>query len=265
MAYRVSDCSVDVLLGRQMSRGKGPSRRGTWSWIGGKREPHEKCSMATAAREAHEESLGYVTANWVETQCRAQPRVLWNPVGNYAIHLAEVAPDDGCAVADALSSLPAGDVLPLRRPQPPPTGCDATVTLGVARTILDEHDGGPMLLSRLIALMYDREPRSRAEVRQAGGAAAWCEQAGILTARGPQGTVGMETAWLARADTLEVDYLLWLPWILLATRADYNQPISLGPGFDVRVHPYLANLLESSAGGLLKEHFRAVQDGRQRR
>ena len=49
---------------------------------------------------------------------------------------------------------------------------------------------------------------SRAEVRAAGGAAAWCASAGILTARGAQGSVGKETAWLGRADTLEVDNLV---------------------------------------------------------
>ena len=50
---------IDVLLGRQNARGKGPSRRGTWSFIGGKREEVESCSMATAAREAHEESQNH--------------------------------------------------------------------------------------------------------------------------------------------------------------------------------------------------------------
>jgi hypothetical protein len=250
---------VDVLLGRQMSRGKGSSRRGTWSWIGGKREPGEQCSIATAAREAHEESLGHVTANWVEGTLRSEPKVLWQPIGGYAIHLAEVVPEQGCAVADSLAGLPAGNMLPLRRPPPPTTGCDATVTLAAARAILDDHGGGPMLLSRLTSRMYKNEPRSRAEVKNAGGAQAWCADAGILTARGPQGTVGMETAWLGRADTLEVDHLLWLPWILLATRADYNEPISIGPRVDVRVHPYLARLLESKdAGGLLRQHFQEV-------
>ena len=100
-----------------------------------------------------------MTANWVDAALRTEPKVLWQPVGGYAIHLAEMNPDDGCAVADALSLLPAGEVLPLRRPSPPPTGSDATVTLAVAMAVLDEHDGGPMLLSRLISLMYQREPR----------------------------------------------------------------------------------------------------------
>lgn len=261
LAYRTTESSVDVLLGRQMSRGQGPSRRGTWSWIGGKREPGEGCSIATAAREAHEESLGHVTANWVEATLRSEPKVLWQPIGGYAIHLAEVVPEKGCAVADTLASLPAGEVLPLRRPPPPTEGGmdEATLTLAAARAVLDEHEGGPMLLSRLVSLMYQREPRARAHVKQAGGAQAWCNGVGILTARGPKGTVGMETAWLGRADTLEVDHLMWLPWILLATRADYNQPISLAHRFDVRVHPYLARLLESrEAGGLLREHFRDV-------
>ena len=50
LAYRVSDSgSIDVLLGRQNARGKGPSRRGTWSFIGGKREECESCSMASFA------------------------------------------------------------------------------------------------------------------------------------------------------------------------------------------------------------------------
>ena len=58
LAYRVADCGrIDVLLGRQMARGKGPSRRGTWSFIGGKREPIETCSISTASREASEESM----------------------------------------------------------------------------------------------------------------------------------------------------------------------------------------------------------------
>jgi hypothetical protein len=58
LAYRVSESgTIDVLLGRQMARGKGHSRRGTWSFIGGKREEDESCSIATAARETHEESM----------------------------------------------------------------------------------------------------------------------------------------------------------------------------------------------------------------
>ena len=86
LAYRATSSSIDVLLGRQMSRGKGPSRRGTWSWIGGKREPDESDSIVTAAREAHEESLGYITSSWVETQLRAEPTVLWQPVATVDAH-----------------------------------------------------------------------------------------------------------------------------------------------------------------------------------
>jgi hypothetical protein len=259
LAYRVTSSSVDVLLGRHVGRGKGPSRRGTWQWIGGKREPDDSSSVATAAREVQEESLGYITASWVETQLRQDPNVLWMPRGSYAIHLAEVEPGEGCAVADGLTALPAGVVLPLRRPPPPPSTGAATATLAAARAVLDEHDGGPMLLSYLMQLVYEREPRSRPEIKAAGGASAWCHREGILTARGPKGSVGKDTAWLGRADTLEVDHLIWLPWLLLATRANYDVPINLGPGFDVRLHPYMGFLLDSPGGKLLEKHFAGVQ------
>jgi len=333
LAYRVSACSLDVLLGRH------PSRQGTWSWIGGKREPGEVCSVATAAREVHEESLGHLTANWVEAQLRSQPQVLWHPNGRYAVHLAEVENHDaGGDVAAALTQLPSGRMLQLRLPSSVSPTNNSTIlpalaTVGTARTILtergggpmllsqlmalmykrkpcsrwevraaggavswcasagimtagglkrtaraetawlsqalttarailNEHDGGPILLSRLMALMYEREPSSKLEVRTAGGAANWCACGGIMTEAGPKGPVGMETAWLGQPNTLEVDHLVWFPWILLATRADYSQPISLSPHLTLRMHPYLQSLLRSPAHGLLQDHFDRVVAGR---
>lgn len=264
LTYRVSDSgSIDVLLGRQMARGKGHSRRGTWSFIGGKREPTETCSMATAAREAHEESMGTLTANWVEGALRTEPAVLWQPIGGMALHLAEVKLEEGCAVADALATLPPGTPLPLRR-QPPPSTADGAASLSAVQAILDNVGGGPMLLSRLTALLYEQLPASREEVKAAGGAAAWCARQGIHTAAGRKGTVGQETAWLGRGDTLEVDGLLWLPWILLATRADYHDAIHLAQ-LSLRVHPFFAQILGSSRSGpLLREYFARIAAERRR-
>ena len=34
-----------------------------------------------------------VAAGWVKAALAAQPAVLWQPVGGYAIHLAEVSPE----------------------------------------------------------------------------------------------------------------------------------------------------------------------------
>lgn len=261
LAYRVSQSgSIDVLLGRQMARGKGPSRRGTWSFIGGKREEVESCSISTAARETHEESMGCLTANWVEATLRADPNVLWTPTGGYAIHLAEVVPEAGGAVADALSLLPTGLPLPLRRP-PPPVNAAADESLAAARSILDQFGGGPMLLSQLTSMMYEQLPASREQVMEAGGASGWCSQNGIYTARGPRGSIGKETAWLSQKDTLEVDFLLWMPWIVLATRADYNELLQLSR-VSVRVHPFFASILNAPGGKLLREHFARVASER---
>lgn len=257
LAYRLSpQGTVDVLLGRQMARGKGPSRRGTWSFIGGKREEHEDSSLQTAAREAHEESMGFLTANWVESALRTEPMVLWQPVGGYVIHLAEVEPEAGTPVADALAMLPTGVTLPLRRPPPPRTAA-ADESVAAVRSILDDVGGGPMLLSRLTSLLYQRLPASRAQIKEAGGAATWCAENGLHTAAGKRGTVGQETAWLGRADTLEVDEMLWLPWLLLATRADYTENIHLA-NLSVRLHPFFAQILSRAGGKLLREHFATV-------
>ena len=38
---------------------------------------------------------------------------------------------------------------------------------------------------------------------------------------------GMETAWLARSEQLEVSSMLWIPWALLASRRDYSEDIEL--------------------------------------
>ena len=260
LAYRISDVgTVDVLLGRQMARGKGPSRRGTWSFIGGKREEHESCSMTTAAREAHEETMGCLTANFVEASLRTDPKVLWNPIGGYAIHLAEVQAENGGAVADALSLLPTGRELPLRRPPISESDAASDLSFAVVRSILDEVGGGPMLLSRLMARLYELRPESRLEVKEAGGAATWCHERGLLTARGKKGTVGQETAWLGRADTLEVDSLIWLPWLLIATRQDYTEPLYLR-NQNVRIHPFFGSILAAESGKMLREEFARVQE-----
>ena len=160
----------------------------------------------------------------------------------------------------ARPSLSAGEELPLRRPLPA-NGAAAATTLALARGVLDEFGGGPLLLSRLFSMLYDRGGETaRAEVRGAGGPMAWCDNNGILRASGPKGSVGMETAWLAKTDALEVDSLLWLPWILLATRRDYTEPIPLRSRNDLRVHPYFARVLMGTTG-MLNAHFRRV--GRQ--
>ena len=115
---------------------------------------------------------------------------------------------------------------------------------------------------RLGALLYERLPASRAVIREAGGAAAWCKSAGILTASGPEGTVGMETAWLAKADALEMDALIWLPWVFLQTRRDYTEPMHLPGELKVRLNPYFARWVlrqrgadTPAAGELLRLHF----------
>jgi hypothetical protein len=120
-----------------------------------------------------------------------------------------------------------------------------------------------MLLSRLMVLVYERLPASRDDVRAAGGASTWCALHGVHTARGRSGTAGRETAWLGRADTLEVDALLWLPWLLLATRADCSEPIPL-PNFAVRLHPFFGQILSGGGGDALRAHFSAEAQRRRR-
>ena len=71
-----------------------------------------------------------------------------------------------------------------------------------------------------------------------------------------------ETAWLSRDDTLEVDALVWLPWLLIATRADYTEPLSLVKPASVRIHPFFGQILSSKGGGLLKEYLRGVRERR---
>ena len=108
LPYRASaDGGVDVLLGRQSGRGKGASRRGTWCFIGGKRDPGEDCAIGTAAREVQEESMGFLQASWVESTLHSDPKVLWYPTGGYAIHLAQIDPENakGDAVASAVCQL----------------------------------------------------------------------------------------------------------------------------------------------------------------
>lgn len=244
-----------------MARGKGANCRGTWSFIGGKRDPGEENAVVTAARETHEESMGHLTSTWVEQALTNQPKVLWKPEGRIAIYFPEVTEADD--VADSVWTLPAGRPLPLVRPTPslPSGSAVQPETLAGARAVLDDHGGGPMLLSRFTQLLYTKVPQSRAEVKSAGSAMAWCKSAGLLTNNSPKGTIGMEKVWLARADVLEVDSLLWLPWLLLATRADYREPIAL-EGEVVRIHPYFARLLSARTGSLLREHFAAVSESR---
>ena len=263
--------SIDILLGRQVSRHKGSGRYGTWTWLGGKRDPGETCPRGTAAREVHEETLGYLSSHWVAKALKARSSsVLWNPVGDYAIHLAELAPDAGGAVAKEVSQLATGEVLPLCRHTAAieSSSSDAdSVSFAAGRAILDERAGGPMLLSQFFATLYEMEPRSREEVKAAGSASRWLESAGILTSDGPKGTQGMEAAWLARSEQLEVDCLTWLPWVLLASRRDYTEAIPWNGGMDetLRVHPYLGRILGSPAGALLKTHFEELAAQRARR
>lgn len=255
----------DVLLGRQVSTGKGPNRYGTWSYFGGKRDPGEYDPLTTAARELHEESLGYLTSDWAQsTSTQPSSSVLWNPVGEYAVYLFELA-NDGGAVADEVSRLETGEALQLDRfTTLDEASMDATAFgFAVGRTILDENRG-PMLLSHFFQILYEREPRSREEVKMAGSAGKWCERAGILTAQGPKGTKGMETAWLARSEQLEVSSMLWIPWALLASRRDYSEDIELNDETRLRIHPYLARILSSPAGGLLRKHFEVIASKRLR-
>ena len=78
--------SVEVLLGRQARRkpkiAKSAQNRvyGTWTFIGGKRDPGEADARVTAVREMSEESLEYLTASWAEkalkrTRNRSSPAV----------------------------------------------------------------------------------------------------------------------------------------------------------------------------------------------
>ena len=78
--------------------------------------------------------MGVLTANWVESSLRAEPIVLWHPVGGYAIHLAEVEPEAGGAVADALSLLPTGQPLPTA-PPPPPRTATADASMSCVRSM----------------------------------------------------------------------------------------------------------------------------------
>jgi len=265
MAYRRSPGGIEVLLGRQSLR-QGKSRAGTWSFIGGKRDPGENSSAGTAAREACEESMGHVTKDWLAAARLNNPAVLWQPVGSYAVYLAEVerpgtASVSASGVSDLVARLPTGEPLTLTRPHVEESD-DATASLAHAHRILDDHGGGPLLLSRFCNTLYERLPSSRDVVKQAGGAQAWCEAHNLHTASGPEETRGQEKVWLARADALEVDALLWLPWVLLQSRRNYQDPIPLPNRLDVRIHPYFARWVlrsrgveRSVAGNLVRQHF----------
>ena len=97
LAFRRSTGGVEVLLGRQSLR-QGRGRAGTWSFIGGKRDKDETSSVGTAAREAYEESMGHVTVEWLTALMAQKPAVLWQPVGSYALYLAEVEQPGDAAV-----------------------------------------------------------------------------------------------------------------------------------------------------------------------
>lgn len=202
MAYRRSPGGIEVLLGRQSLR-QGKSRAGTWSFIGGKRDPGENSSAGTAAREACEESMGHVTKDWLAAARLNNPAVLWQPVGSYAVYLAEVerpgtASVSASGVSDLVARLPTGEPLTLTRPHVEESD-DATASLAHAHRILDDHGGGPLLLSRFCNTLYERLPSSRDVVKQAGGAQAWCEAHNLHTASGPEETRGQEKVRLARA------------------------------------------------------------------
>jgi len=188
LAFRRSTGGVEVLLGRQSLR-QGRGRAGTWSFIGGKRDKDETSSIGTAAREAYEESMGHVSVEWLTVLMAQKPAVLWQPVGSYAIYLAEVEQPGDAAVrgiSDVLARLPTGEPLPLRRSIPTQEDGNLTVdgaqydaraaTLAVGRSVLDEHGGGPLLLSRFANMLYERLPTSREVLKKSGGAAAWCEE-----------------------------------------------------------------------------------------
>ena len=192
LAFRRSTGGVEVLLGRQSLR-QGRGRAGTWSFIGGKRDKDETSSVGTAAREAYEESMGHVTVEWLTALMAQKPAVLWQPVGSYAIYLAEVEQPGDAAVrgiSDVLARLPTGEPLPLRRSIPTQEDGNLTVdgaqydaraaTLAVGRSVLDEHGGGPLLLSRFANMLYERLPTSREVLKKSGGAAAWCEARSIM-------------------------------------------------------------------------------------
>ncbi|KOO22953.1 hypothetical protein Ctob_003256 [Chrysochromulina tobinii] len=207
-----------------------------------------------------------------------KPAVLWQPVGSYAIYLAEVEQPGDAAVrgiSDVLARLPTGEPLPLRRSIPTQEDGNLTVdgaqydaraaTLAVGRSVLDEHGGGPLLLSRFANMLYERLPTSREVLKKSGGAAAWCEEQGIHMASGSPDESRAETIWLAKADALEVDALMWLPWMLLQSRRNYEDPIPLRNRLDVRIHPYFARWVLRSrgvekivAGDLVRRHFDRV-------
>ena len=115
------------------------------------------------------------------------------------------------------------------------------------------------------------ECQSRAEVAQYGGAAAWCAEHGVHTARGRAGTLGRETAWLSRVDTLEVDALLWLPWVFLQSRRNFAETMDLPGDLQVRLNPYFARWVLRQrgtdpplAGELLRGRFERAARQRQR-
>mmetsp|Transcript_13052 Transcript_13052/g.33462 ORF Transcript_13052/g.33462 Transcript_13052/m.33462 type:complete len:347 (+) Transcript_13052:92-1132(+) len=270
LAYRRSPGGIEVLLGRQSLR-QGKGRAGTWSLIGGKRDPGETSAAYTAAREAYEESMGHFTMEWLKKAYTKKPAVLWQPVGAYAVHLAEVESyllGGMPGVSDCVAMLPTGKPMPLQRHVPPfdyekaPEAEAANATLAMGQALLDEHGGGPLLLSRFCHKLYERLPSSREIIKQAGGAASWCQQNNIHTASGPTQVVGQETVWLARSDALEVDALMWLPWVFLQTRRNYTDPIPLPNRVEVRLHPYFSRWVlrcrgteHPVAGQLVREHF----------
>ena len=58
-----------------------------------------------------------------------------------------------------------------------------------------------------------------------------------------------------------MDSLIWLPWLLLATRADLTEPIHLAK-ISVRLHPFFSQILSRAGGELLREHFTSVASRR---
>ena len=119
-----------------------------------------------------------------------------------------------------------------------------------------------MLLSRFCSELYELLPDSREVLKAAGGAAVWCRQNGINTRSGPAETPGLETLWLSRADALEVDALVWLPWLLLQSRKNYRHPILLRDQ-KVLMNPYFTRWVlrqrgtteQPVAGALIRDHF----------
>jgi len=225
--------------------------------------------------------MGHVTMDWLPAALHKNPAVLWQPVGMYAIFLAEVerpgtASVSASGISDIVARLPTGEPLPLRRSIPQydhshgGAATAAAATLAAGRAVLDEHGGGPVLLSRFCHTLYARLPSSREVIKKAGGASAWCEEHNIHTASGPDDSRGQERVWLAKADALEVDALMWLPWVLLQSRRDYAAPIPLPNCVDVRLHPYFARWVlrcrgveTPVAGNLVRLHFEGIDRSRE--